>query len=118
MLFDRNDPEIRKLIFQEVLEEARPSTIMSPPDILLEPTNPGYEEYAARHRAWKEQVIDAEITRRENLVRANENHGILLRLKAFMGGPHGPPVPYGPPEHQAYWDTRLKEERARLGLPP
>jgi hypothetical protein len=116
MPLDRHDPDYRKLIFQEVLEEARPSTIMNPD--LVGPDNPGYEEYMVRYRAWKEQAIDAEITRREGQVRAHENYGILLRLKAFMGGPHGPPVPYGPPEHQAYWDERVEEERARLGLPP
>jgi hypothetical protein len=117
MSLDRHDPEFRRLVFQEVLEEARPSTLMRDPS-LIGPENPGYEEYAARYRAWKEQAIDAEITRRENLTRAHENYRILLRSRAFMGGPHGPPVPYGPPENQAYWDALVAAERARLGLPP
>jgi hypothetical protein len=116
MPFDRHDPDYRKLIFQEALEGAHPSTVMRDPSFIGF-DNPGYEEYVERYRAWKEQMIDAEITRRENSARARENHGILLRAKAFMGGPHGPPVPYGPPEHQAYWDALIKEERARLGLP-
>jgi hypothetical protein len=117
MPLDRHDPDYRKLIFQEILEETRPSTLMRD-QIFISTDNPGYAEYAERYRAWKEKVIDAEITRRENAARAHENQGILLRAKAFMGGPHGPPVPYGPPEHQSYWDELVKTERARLGLPP
>ena len=109
------DPDdAREVIFREVVDTANPYTLMSP----IPPPRTDPVVWMKRYAAWKKSVIDAAIVTRENDVRAQENYGILLRLKAFMGGPHGPPVSYGPPEHQAYWDTRLKEERARLGLPP
>jgi hypothetical protein len=111
------DPDdAREVIFREVVDTSNPYQLMSP----IPPPGISGADSAAwmkRYVEWKKSVIDAAIITRANDVRARENHGILLRLKAFMGGPHGPPVPYGPPENQAYWDARVKEERARLGLP-
>jgi hypothetical protein len=104
----------REVIFREVIDTANPYTLISP----APPPRADPVVWMKRYAEWKKSIIDAAIVTRKNDVRARENQGILLRLKAFMGGPHGPSVPYGPPEHQAFWDERVKEERARLGLPP
>jgi hypothetical protein len=110
------DPDdAREVIFREVVDTTNPLTMRSPtppPGVKADPI-----AWTERFVQWKREVIDAEIVTRKNDARARENHGILLRLKAFMGGPHGPPVPYDA-EHQAYWDARIAEERARMGLPP
>jgi hypothetical protein len=113
---DRNDVEYRRQVWQQIAE-TYPHLLMTPPEEL--PEGPKYDmsAYRLRYSKWREESIDAEITRHENDARARENQGILLRLKAFMGGPHGAPVPYDS-EHQAYWDARIAEERARMGLPP
>jgi hypothetical protein len=60
---DRDDPDYRELMFQEAIEEARPSMIMTPPDLLpfQRPDDPMFEAYVARYREWKEKVIDARI---------------------------------------------------------
>jgi hypothetical protein len=104
----------REVIFREVVDTANPYTLRSP----IPPPRVDPVAWVNRYVEWKKSIIDAAIITRENDKRARENYGILLRLKAFMGGPHGPPVPYGPPEHEAYWNERIKEERVRLGLPP
>jgi hypothetical protein len=109
------DPDdAREVIIREVVDTANSYTLMSP----IPPPKADPVAWMQRYVEFKRQIIDAAIITRKNDARARENQGILLRMKAFMGGPNGPPVPYGPPEHQAYWDARVKEERARLGLPP
>jgi hypothetical protein len=107
----------REVIFREVVDASDPRTMRSPtPPAGIK----GIDPVAWRERfvAWKKSIIDAEIISRANVVRAGENHGILLRAKAFMGGPWGPAIPYGPPENQAHWDKLIAEERVRLGLSP
>jgi hypothetical protein len=107
----------RELIYREVFAEI--------PHMMMRPTPPegvkGIDPVAWLQRfiADKKKTIDAEKARRANDKRANEDYGILYRLGAFMGGPHAPPVPYDPAssESMSYWDARIEEERAKMGLP-